>query len=126
MTSVQPSGRKIGKLFMGPFSRGNSEVAVRAKADGTVVRLIDSPRRVLATPMEQRLISTLKGTGSVSFASFVHAVSEDLFAEELRMGAGLLDIGLFGGRCSTMTLFKSFGPGDGILWQIESKGQVAR
>jgi hypothetical protein len=126
MTRVQPSGWKIGKLFIGPLGRGNSEVAARTKADGTVVRLIDSPRRVSPTPIQQRLITTLEKTGAVSFASLVHAVSEDLYAEELRMGAALLDIGLFGSRLFHNDVIQELRAGDEILWQINKERDVAR
>jgi len=126
MTRVQPSGWKIGKLFVGPFGRRNSEVLARAEADGTVVRLIDCPGRVSPTPIQQRLISTLEKTGSVSLAGLVHAVSEALYAEELRMGAGVLDIGLFGSRLFDHDVVRELRAGDGILWQINEERDAAR
>jgi hypothetical protein len=72
------------------------------------------------------LITTLEKTGAVSFASLVHAVSEDLYAEELRMGAALLDIGLFGSRLFHNDVIQELRAGDEILWQINKERDVAR
>jgi len=117
MTELQRPGWKMGRLFQGLSSQTDTEDAVRAKA-GAVVRLVDSPRRAPATPIEQRLISTLGETGSVSFARLVNAVSADLYAEELRTGAGALDIGLFGSRLFNGDVIRELKAGDGILWKI--------
>jgi hypothetical protein len=118
MTELQRPGWKMGRLFQGLSSQTDAEGAVSAKADAAVVRLIDSPRRAPATPIEQRLISTLRETGSVSFARLVNAVSADLYAEELRTGAGALDIGLFGSRLFNGDVIRELKAGDGILWKI--------
>jgi hypothetical protein len=126
MSSVQPSSWKIGKLFIGSFGRGNPKVSGRTQDNETVVRLIHSPRRVSLTPTQQRLISALKKTGSVSFTSLVHAVSDDLYAEELRMGGALLDLGLFGSRLFHNDVIQELRAGDGILWQINNERDCAR
>jgi hypothetical protein len=48
----------------------------------------------------------------------VNAVSADLYAEELRTGAGALDIGLFGSRLFSGDVIRELKAGDGILWKI--------
>jgi hypothetical protein len=118
MIGLQRPKWKMGRLFQGLSSQTDTEGAVSAKADAAVVRLIDSPRRAPATPIEQRLISTLRETGSVSFATLVNAVSADLYAEELRTGAGALDIGLFGSRLFNGDVIRELKAGDRILWEI--------
>ena len=118
MTELQRPGWKMGRLFQSLSSQTDTEGAVSAKARAAVVRLIDSPRRAPATPIEQRLISALRETGSVSFARLVNAVSADLYAEELRTGAGALDIGLFGNRLFNGDVIRELKTGDGILWEI--------
>ena len=118
MTGLQRPGWKMGRLFQGLSSRSYTEGAVSPIAGAAVVRLIDSPRRAAASPIEQRLISTLRDTGSVSFARLVNAVSADLYAEELRAGAGALDIGLFGSRLFNGDVIRELKAGDGVLWKI--------
>ena len=119
MTVLQRSGWKMARLFHGLSSQTDTESAVSAKTDAAVVRLIDPPRRLPESPIEQRLISTLGETGSVSFARLVDAVSADLYAEELRTGAGALDIGLFGSRLFNGDVIRELKAGDGILWKIK-------
>ena len=121
MTGLQRSGWKMGRLFKGLSSQTDTESAVSAKSDAAVVRLIDSPRRLPESSIEHRLISTLGESGSVSFARLVDAVSADLYAEELRAGAGALDIGLFGSRLFNGDVIRELKSGDGVLWKIEEQ-----
>jgi hypothetical protein len=120
VTSVQPSGWKIGKLFTGPFSRTISEAA-QIEMDKTVVQLIESPLQAAATPLQRRLIFTLQAIGGGSFTGLVQAVADDLYAEELRMGAGVLDIGLFGRGLYHQDVIRELWAGDGTLWQISKE-----
>ena len=82
---------------------------------------IDSPQRLPATPIEHRLISALKKVGVISFEKLVKTVAADLYAEELRKGAGVLDIGLFGSRLFNDDVVRELNAGDGILWEIKSE-----
>jgi hypothetical protein len=120
MTGFEAAKWKMRKLFPGSWSRPNSD-SVRAEADTAVVRLIDPPRRLPATPIEQRLITTLKKAGPVSFAKLVKNLSGDLYAEELRKGAGVLDIGLFGSRLFNDDVARELKAANGTLWEIKSK-----
>ena len=86
-----------------------------------VVRLIDFPRRLPGTPIEQRVISTLKQAGSVSFENLVKTVAGEIYAEELRKGAGVLDIGLFGSRLFNSDVVRELEAGDGTLWEIKQE-----
>jgi hypothetical protein len=84
-----------------------------------VVRLIDPPLRPPATPLEHRLISILKKAGPVSYENLVKTVADELYAEELRKGGGLLDIGLFGGRLFNGDVIQELKAADGTLWEIK-------
>jgi hypothetical protein len=117
MIGLQRSGWKIRTLFQGALSRPNAD-AVKAGADAVVVRLIGAPRRMPQTPIEQRLVVTLEKSGPVLFARLVKTVAADLYAEELRKGAGLLDIGLFGDRLFNGDIVRELRAGNGILWEM--------
>jgi hypothetical protein len=118
MTRLEITGWKIRKLFPGSLGQQNSYGASRNEADAAVVRLIASPRRLPATRIEQRLVSALKKTGSVSIAGLVNAVAAGLYAEELRNGAAALDIGLFGSRLFHSDIIRALKAEDGVLWEI--------
>src|SRR5262245_66507335 len=98
MTGLQPSRWKMGKLFAGSLLRSNWAGPFKAETGEKMVQLIDSPHRLPATPLEHRVVSTLKSAGAVSFENLVKTVADELYAEELHEGSGVLDIGLFGGR----------------------------
>lgn len=109
------------KLFVGSLSRTNWADSLRAKAEERIVRLIDSPQRPPATPLEHRVASTLKRAGAVSFGDLVKTVADELYAEELHKGCGVLDIGLFGSRLFNSDVVRELNTGNGILWEIESE-----
>ena len=88
------------------------------------MRLIDSPLRLPATPIEQRLLAKLKA-GPVFFESLVQVVAADLYREELRKGAGVLDIGLFRGRLFNNDIVRELKAADGILWKIYHEREIA-
>jgi hypothetical protein len=44
-----------------------------------------------------------------------------LYREELRNGASVLDIGLFGSRFFTRDVVRELKAGDGILWEIREE-----
>jgi hypothetical protein len=121
MTGFESVRWKIRKLFPGLRSRLNSDSAVRAKAYTAIVELLAVPRRLPTTPVEQRLIATLKQAGPVSFPRLVNRVAADLYIEELGKGAGVLDIGLFGDRLFNRDVVRELEAGDGILWEIKQE-----
>jgi hypothetical protein len=106
------------KLFPSPVRHS----ALGAKSDRAAVRLIDSPRRLPETVIEQRLASRLKESGPVSLSALVTGVAADLYSDELRTGAGVLDIGLFGSRLFNGEVVHELETGNGILWEIERDG----
>jgi hypothetical protein len=115
MTGLQSSGWKLGSLF----AIGRSDDAVlAAQAENGVVRLLDSRSQPPSSPVQQQLLAVLNRSGAASVSSLVHAVAEDLYIEELRLGAGILDIGLFGSRIFHNDIIQELRAGDGTLWQI--------
>jgi len=113
------------KLLPGSSSRSRSGRSVSVDGNAGIVRLIDSPRRSPATQIEWQLISALKKVGSVPSANLVKTVAADLYAAELRKGAAVLDIGLFGERLFTRDILRELQAGDGILWDIKREKELA-
>ena len=55
------------------------------------------------------------------FATLVKTAAKDLYLEELRQGAGILDIGLFGDGLFNRDLVRELLSGDGVLWEIKQE-----
>jgi hypothetical protein len=123
MTGFEAARRKMQKLFR-PSSVRAFDGAFKPAADVPIVRLIDFPRRLPATPVEQRVLATLKKAGAVSLEKLVKNVAGELYTEELRKGAGVLDIGLFGGRLFNNDIVRELKAADGILWEIYQEQEI--
>jgi hypothetical protein len=121
MGGLAGSKSKIRDLFSASLTRGESDVSFNAAADIAVMQLIDSPRRLPATPIEERLASALKEAGPISIASLVKRVAAELYSDELRKGAGVLDIGLIGDRLFNRDIIRELNAGNGILWEIKQE-----
>jgi hypothetical protein len=119
MTGLERSRSKMHKLFPGSMSRAKAGDAFRADAEAEMVRLIDSPRRLSATPIEQRLSSALKEAGPLPVALLVKRVAAELYSDELRKGAAVLDIGLIGDHIFDRDIIRELDAGNGILWEIK-------
>jgi hypothetical protein len=119
MTRLKRSGSKIRRLFPVSLRRERSSGALSTEADATVVRLVESPSRLPETPIEQRLVSTLKEAGAISVVSLVERVAAELYADELRKGAGVLDIGLIGDRLFHRDIIRELNAANGILWEMK-------
>ena len=123
MTGSEAAKRHMRKLFPASLSRTKFDGDFKPAADVAIVRLLDSPLRLPATPVEQRLLAKLKA-GPVSFENLVQVVAADLYKEELRKGAGVLDIGLFGGRLFNNDIVRELKAADGILWEIYQEQEI--
>jgi len=97
--------------------RGEKSSGALTEADA-VVRLIESPRRLTTTHIEQRLVSVLKEAGPVTVASLIKRVAAELYADELRRGGGFLDNGLIGDRLFNRDIVRELDEGNGMLWEI--------
>ena len=112
------------KLFAGSLNRSHWASPFKVKADTPVVRLMESPRRLPGTPVERRVVSALKETGPVAFTKLVKTIAGEVYAEELREGSGVLDIGLFGSRLFNSDVVQELEAGDGVLWEIRPERGV--
>jgi hypothetical protein len=126
MTGLQHSGRKLGRLFTLPTGRTDAARTAAVETENSIVRLLDSNSQTAVSPIQQRLLAVLNRTGAASVSSLVHAVAEDLYAEELRLGAGVLDIGLFGSRLFHNDVVQELRVGDEILWKISRQPDPTR
>jgi hypothetical protein len=117
MRGLERSRAKIREFFPALLRRGETAVSLSA----AVVQLIDSPRRLPTTPIEQRLSSALKETAPISVANLVKRVAAELYSDELRQGAGVLDIGLIGDRLFNRDIIRALDSGNGILWEIKQE-----
>jgi hypothetical protein len=119
MGGLERSRAKIRDFLPALLRRGETGVSMSVG----VVQLIDSPRRLPATPIEQRLWSALKETGPISLASLVKRVAAELYSDELCQGAGVLDIGLIGDRLFNRDIIRELNAGNGILWEIKQQAK---
>lgn len=84
-----------------------------------VVRLIEPLPRPTVTPIERLAVSSLKQEGAIPFRLLVERVASAVYFEELRNGAWILDLGLFGPRLFVRDVVREIEAGNGILWEIE-------
>lgn len=83
------------------------------------VRLLDPPSRLPRTPLEKLAVTTLKKQGPTPFPTLVERVARDIYHDEIRNGASVVDIGLFGPDLFVPEVIPGLKAGDGILWKIE-------
>ena len=121
MIRSEPIRQKMRQFLHGSLSQRKSDHGNSAKTDEAVVRLLAVPRREPLTPIEQRLTSMLKNAGPIPFAKLVKTAAKHLYTEELRRGAGVLDIGLFGDGLFNRDLVQELMSGDGVLWEIRQE-----
>jgi hypothetical protein len=88
-----------------------------------IVRLARGSRPP-GTPVEQLAVSVLVSKGAISLDALAERVASELYREELRQGAGVLDIGLFGSRFFTRDVICELEAGDGILWEIKEESKI--
>jgi hypothetical protein len=65
----------------------------------------------------------LNNAETISLSSLVQSVARDLYREQVAMGAGILDIGLFGDELFVRDVAAELTAGNGVLWSIESSGK---
>jgi len=93
---------------------------IKAKAPDRKVRLVKPSLREPSTAVERSVIATLNEVDTIAFGSLVKRIARDLYSEEVTMGAGILDIGLFGPDLFVDDVTAELKAGNGILWSIES------
>ncbi len=118
MKAPRATGASPRTLFASWLRYVKSSEVVASRADDGLVQLIDRPSRPPATAIEQRLTRALQDSGSVPSVQLVQAVAEGLYETELRRGAAVSDLGMFGSGLFTAEIVRELRLGDGILWKI--------
>jgi hypothetical protein len=67
----------------------------------------------------QLAVSILTARGAMPLSNLVEGVASQLYRDELRRGAQILDIGLFGSRLFEADVISEIEAGNGGLWRIE-------
>jgi hypothetical protein len=96
-----------------PRRRGSS-------SENAIVRVVQGSRQP-ETRVEQLAVSLLASKGAIALDMLAERVASELYREELRNGASVLDIGLFGSRFFTRDVVRELKAGDGILWEIREE-----
>jgi hypothetical protein len=94
------------------------------------VRLMQSGGRRPADSVEQMIRNFLCQEGPKDVAKVVKRVAMRIYQDELRQGARLLDIGLFGAKLFEPEVAKALRSGMGVLWTDDpfepAKGNLTR
>ena len=83
------------------------------------VRLLDPPSRLPLTPIEKLTVITLEKQGPTPFPVLVKRVAHEIYSDEIRNGAWVMDIGLFGPGLFAPDVVGELEAGNGILWEIK-------
>ena len=105
----------IKEALLGMLPRKSSFMG---RGDSIIVPLAQGSRQP-ATPAEQLAVSILASTGAMPLHTLAERVASELYRQELRKGAGVLDIGLFGSRLFKDDVVREIESADGILWEVQ-------
>lgn len=83
------------------------------------VRPIRGPLRPPRSLAEHSALALLQGEDAMPFGTLVQRVARELYADELRHGGAVLDVGLFGPTLFVPDAAREIQAADGILWQID-------
>ena len=115
MTDTKVSGRHRWRIFSAASHRRERDPESKTVS----VRLIADAQRAPKTPIETQIAATLKEAGTLSYDGLVQRVVTDLYQAELRRGAAVLDIGIFGSRLFERDVVSALKTSDGVLWVID-------
>ena len=87
------------------------------------VRLLEAGRPPM-TPVERLAVSRLKREGAMPLPALAELVARDLYADALRHGAWVMDIGVFGRDAFVPDVARELEAANGILWEIETPDGV--
>jgi hypothetical protein len=87
--------------------------------EGLTIRLLEASRPPVRS-VERLAVEILKREGRTSFTDLVEHIARELYFDELRHGASVLDIGLYGPDLCVPNVASELKLGDGILWKIET------
>ena len=87
--------------------------------DRFTIRLLKASRSP-ATIVERLSVEILKREGRTSLKRLVADVAREVYSDEVRHGAWVLDIGLYGPDLFVTEVISELNAANGILWKIES------
>jgi len=87
--------------------------------DRFTIRLLKASRSP-ATTVERLSVEVLKREGRTSLVKLVERVAREIYSDEVRRGAWVLDIGLYGPDLFVAEVISELKAANGILWKIES------
>ena len=85
------------------------------------VRTLEPASRLVATDVERFVENQLAGATSVAYEKLVSRVAEFIYRKELKLGASVLDIGLFGSSLFVAEARRELELGRGKLWEINQE-----
>lgn len=113
--------RQHGEARSGMLAAKRSEdISENETFDGATFRLV-APVRPAATPVERLAVEILKREGRTSLKRLVADVAREVYFDEVRRGAWVLDIGLYGPDLFVTEVISELNAANGILWKIESQ-----
>ena len=92
-----------------------------ARRAGSVVVRRESIQHAPSNVLSENLYATLMEAGPIPFGELVTIVADRLYQDELRRGAGVLDIGLLGSRLFHEEVTRELRAGDGVFWDITNE-----
>ena len=101
------------------FGRSSKRHIAQEPKHDLIVRLIEPHSGAPVSPVERLAVTMLKRERAIPFHLLVERVASELYHEELRNGAWVLDIGLFGSSLFVPDVAGEIKARDGALWQIE-------
>jgi hypothetical protein len=73
--------------------------------------------------VQQLILGLLDRQGPTAFDELVKQVAEQIYHEEVRRGAGVLDVGLFGPKIFCCEIAVELRAGNGVTWKIEEESR---
>ena len=102
------------------FSRTANKPTLSNKSSfDLIVRLIEPMASTGLSPIERLAVLKLKQEGALPLELLAERVATDLYHEELRNGAWVVDIGFFGNGLFLPDVMKEIQQRNGSLWKIE-------
>lgn len=102
------------------MGRRFEEVPKTKGPERLTIGLLEAPRPPVA-PVERLVVGFLRREGRTSLKKLVEHVTRELYSQEIRRGAWVVDIGFFGRGLFARDVNRELKAGDGILWEIKSE-----
>lgn len=95
------------------------QMAVNEVSLDDLVKLIEPSERAPVTPVERLAVEILQRDGDTPLGRLLERLASEIYRQELRAGAGLLDIGLLGPKLFHSDIISELKAAVNRLWRIE-------